>query len=171
AWRYLLTTPSERRSAPAIWRCESPASYFSRSRSLSLRIEIGGADIESPFHGKRKKEMVSLKSPNLQRCRRVTKSETEIRRRLKKCSRWPGFGVHDAPDLVFTMARIRRSRWLGKCTALVVRFRLRYLRRFLQVIDCHRRISFVCYQSNKGMVLRASFLVKRKGTDICFFFS
>jgi hypothetical protein len=81
-----------------------------------LRIEIGGADIESPFHGKRKKEMVSLKSPNLQRCRRVTKSETEIRRRLKKCSRWPGFGVHDAPDLVFTMDRIRRSRWPGKCT-------------------------------------------------------
>src|SRR4030095_9025654 len=114
--RYLLTTRSERRSAPAIWRCESPASYLSRSRSLSLRIEIGGADIESPFHGKRKKEMVSLKSPNLQRCRRVIKSETEIRRRLKKCSRWPGFGVHDAPDSVFTMGRIRRSRWAGKCT-------------------------------------------------------
>src|SRR5687767_2568221 len=115
AWRYLLTTPSERRSAPAIWRCESPASYLSRSRSLSLRIEIGGADIESPFHDKRKKEMVSLKSPNLQRCRRVTKTKTEIRRRLKKCSRWTGFGVHDAPDSVFTMGRIRRSRWPGKC--------------------------------------------------------
>jgi hypothetical protein len=91
---------------------------LSRSRSLSLRIEIGSADIESPFHGNRKKEMVSLKSPNLQRCRRVTKSETEIRRRLKKCSRWTGFGVHDAPDSVFTMGRIRRSRWPGKCTSI-----------------------------------------------------
>jgi hypothetical protein len=56
-----------------------------------------------------------LKFPNLQRCRRVTKSETEIRRRLKKRSRWAGFGVHDAPDSVFTMGRIRRSRWPGKC--------------------------------------------------------
>src|SRR5262249_31884771 len=86
-------------------------------------------------------------------CRRVTKSETEIRRRLKKCSRWPGFGVHDAPDLVFTMARIRRSRWLGKCNKGRDRFQLMAVRPRQQFFDivlkaCRR---FACSHDNNKL--------------------
>jgi hypothetical protein len=60
---------------------------------LNLRIEIGTADIDSPFEDDSNRKIVSFGVPNLQRCR-----DGKSNPRLQ-------LGVHDQPEPVFTMAR------------------------------------------------------------------
>jgi len=78
-----------------------------------LRIEIGGADIESPFHGNPKKgdgQLEVSKSPALpksdkERNRNPATAQKVFTMDRIWCSRCSGFGVHDGPDSAFTMAR------------------------------------------------------------------
>jgi hypothetical protein len=78
-----------------------------------LRIEIGGADIESPFHGSQKKgdgQLEVSKSPALPKSDKEQNRNPAMAQKVFTmdriwCSRWAGFGVHDGPDSAFTMAR------------------------------------------------------------------